>query len=138
MSSFFKDFQHGVRMLRKSPVFTGVAVLTLALGIGVNTALYSVAKELLKSMPGVEHPDELVDVVGMRKGEEGGYGLLPFADYADYAAAQDVFVLSAVKGTFVKMTWKNDSAMVLAELVRGNYFHMLGVPPALGRTFNKE
>jgi predicted permease len=138
MSNLVKDLQYGVRMLLKSPGFTAVAVLTLALGIGANTALYSVANELLKSMPGVPHPEELVDVVGMRTGQEGGYGLLPYADYVDYRAAEEAFVLSAVKRAFVKITWKNDSALVLAEIVSGNYFDMLGVRPILGRTFSKD
>ena len=66
MSHLVKDLVYGVRMLLKSPGFTAVSVLTLALGIGANTALYGVASELLKSMAGVPHPEELVDVIGMR------------------------------------------------------------------------
>src|SRR5262245_40287529 len=127
MGNLAKDLVYGVRMLQKSPGFTAVAVLTLALGIGANTALYGVASELLKSMAGVPHPEELVDVIGMRTNEEGGYGLLPFADYLDYGATDDVFALSAVKRSLVKATWKTDSALVLAEIVSGNYFDMLGV-----------
>jgi predicted permease len=138
MSNLLKDLAYGVRMLLKSPGFTGVSVLTLALGIGANTALYGVASELLKAMAGVPHPEELVDVVGMRTNEEGGYGLLPYADYIDYVALDEVFSLSAVKGTLVKLTWKTDSALVLAEIVSGNYFDMLGVRPILGRTFSGD
>src|SRR5262249_31668874 len=138
MSDLVKDLVYGARMLLKSPGFTAIAVLTLALGIGANTALYGVANELLKSIAGVSHPEELIDVVGMRTGEEGGYGLLPYADYFDYGAADDVFALSAVKGTSLKVTWKTDSALVLAEIVSGNYFDMLGVRPILGRTFSGD
>src|SRR5262245_47886475 len=138
MNHLVKDLRQGVRMLLKSPSFTAVAALTLALGIGANTALYSVANELLKSVPGIPHPEELVDVLGMRKGEERGYGLLPFADYTEYRAAEDVFVLSAVRGTSLKMAWKGESALVLGEIVCGNYFTMLGVRPVLGRVFNRE
>jgi predicted permease len=138
MGNLAKDLAYGVRMLLKSPGFTAVAVLTLALGIGANTALYGVANELLKSIAGVPHPEELVDVIGMRTGEEGGYGLLPYADYLDYLAADDVFALSAVKGTLVKATWQTDSALVPAEIVSGNYFDMLGVRPVLGRAFSPD
>jgi predicted permease len=138
MSNLVKDLVYALRMLLKMPGLTAIAVLTLALGIGTNTALYGVANELLKSIAGVPHPEELVDVVGMRTNEEGGYGLLPYADYFDYGAADDVFVLSAVKGTSVKVTWKSDSALVLAEIVSGNYFEMLGVRPILGRTFRRD
>jgi len=138
MSSLVKDLAYGVRMLVKNPGFTAVAVLTLALGIGANTALYSIARELLKPIAGVPHPEEIVDVIGRRTSEERGWGLLPFADYDHYRTADDVFVLSAVKSTSIKVTWKDESALVLAEIVSGNYFDMLGVRPVLGRTFSAD
>ena len=135
-----QDLRYGARMLRKNPGFTAVAVLTLALGIGANTAIFTVINSvLLRSLP-VKNPGELVQVV-VRSGSPG-------ADYAFsyplYEQLRDggrtlsgLFAAGGVglKDRLVVPDAGNEEAeFVRAQGVSGNFFSVLGVPAILGRT----
>ncbi len=127
--------------MRKAPVFTAVAVLTLALGIGANTAVFTLLDQaLLRTLP-VSHPEQLVRLhsTGDSPGHFNSYGGDDH-DYFSYPMYRDLRdnnqVLEAVIANSqqnVALQWKNKPDMASCELVSGNYFEGLGVRPAFGR-----
>jgi predicted permease len=137
-----EDLKFALRQLRKSPGFTLTAVLTLALGIGANTAIFSLLDQaLLRALP-VRDPQQLVLLENTGKawsgrtsiqgGDERAYFSYPmYKDLRDRNQAFDglIAMLQAQAGVM----WQQRSALVAAELVSGNYFDVLGVKPALGR-----
>jgi putative ABC transport system permease protein len=137
------DLKFALRQLRKSPGFAVTAVLTLALGIGVNTAIFSLLDQaLLRSLP-VRDPKQLVlleatpfDVwngsTSINGGEESAYFSYPM--YKDLRDQNKVFDgLIAMVQAQAGVEWKQQSSLASAELVSGNYFDVLGVRPAVGR-----
>ncbi|MBV9072826.1 MAG: ABC transporter permease [Acidobacteria bacterium] len=141
MDRFLQDIRYALRQLAKSPAFTVTAVLTLALGIGANTAIYSLLDQvMLRSLP-VKEPNRLVMVThtGSDRGRVNAYGGSQ-ADYYSYPMYRDIrdknTVFSGVLATDqaqVGVQWHNQPELVSGELVSGNYFDVLGVKPALGR-----
>ncbi|MEE8148210.1 MAG: ABC transporter permease [Longimicrobiales bacterium] len=133
------DARYGARMLRKHPGFTSIAVLSLAIGIGANTAIFSVVNAVLLRPPvGVDAPDELVsiytsDFSGPRFGASSYPDIVEFRDQTD--AFQDVMAFTMAP---LGLTTEAGSRPLLAELVTGNYFDVLGMTAALGRTFVPE
>jgi predicted permease len=133
-----QDIRYGVRMLLKHKGFTAVAVLTLALGIGANTAVFTLINAvLLRPLP-VAKPDELVAI-----STPGKYVSFPM--YRDLRARQEVFtdILASGGGNQVRLTISGgDQAAevdnVQTRLVTGNYWGLLGVQPALGRFFTED
>jgi predicted permease len=135
------DLRYALRQLRKSPVFTLVAVITLALGIGANTAIFTLLDQaLIRSLP-VSHPEELVRLRDTIEspGHTNNYGGddKDFFSYPMYRELRDkngVFDgLIANDEQAIGIDWNNHSELTGAELVSGNYFQVLGVEPALGR-----
>jgi putative ABC transport system permease protein len=138
MSRLWQDVTFEMRLLVKSPVFTSVAVVTLALGIGVNTALFSIANFMLSSVPGVEVPDRLVQVWGQipkQSGSSDGTGFLSYLDYFEYRQATDVFDLAAEQVYQMKASWNEETGRTLGDVVSGNFFDVMGVKVARGRAF---
>jgi ABC-type antimicrobial peptide transport system permease subunit len=135
--SLWQDLRYGGRMLVKSPAFTTVAVLSLALGIGGNTAIFSVAdKVLFRKLP-VEDADRLVVVTADRG--QGVTTLFNYPDFADYRDRNDVFDgLVCFTQRPVTLSDGAQAERILAMIVSGNYFTALGVRPELGRGFLKE
>src|SRR5438552_7213379 len=133
MATLIQDFRYGIRMLAKNPGFTAVAVLTLALGIGANTAIFSIVNSvLLRPLPYAE-PDRLV-VVG-EKWMGGGGDFAP-PDYLDIAAENHVFEqMAAYKGSNVNLNPGGRPERVSSAVVTTNIFDLLGVKPILGRGF---
>ena len=141
MSGLSQDFRYALRLLRKSPAFTAVAVLTLALGIGANTAIFSLLDQaLLRSLP-VQQPERLVMLhyVGSNTGRTSSYGGSG-RDYFSYPMYRDIrdqnSVFSGVLATdavSVGVQWHNQPELAAGELVSGNYFEVLGVMPSAGR-----
>ncbi|MEO7143730.1 MAG: ABC transporter permease [Bryobacteraceae bacterium] len=124
----------GFRAMRKSPGFTAVAILTLALGLGANTAIFSIADGvLLKPLP---FPDagQIVDVWEKPpNGKENGVSTL---NYLDWARQNDVFkYTAAVTGAVVTLTGVGEPEQFKAQLVGARYFDLFGAAPSLGRTF---
>ncbi len=141
----FEDLRYALRGLRKSPTFTIVALLSLALGIGANTAIFSLMDQaLLRALP-VKHPEQLVlfSANGPRRGQVNtSYGdvyTFSYPMYQDFRDGNQVFsgVLAQYPANF-SMSWHNQTERVYGDLVSGNYFDVLGVHAAIGRTFTSE
>lgn len=136
VTDLLRDFRFSIRMLVKSPVFTVAAVLTLALGIGLNAATFSAVRSiLLRPLQGVEAPDELVQIYRTWPGLE--YGSVSIPHYQDLRdRTGDVFENMAAY-TFVPLSLStNDrSERLMGMLVSANFFQTYGVRPALGRAF---
>jgi len=142
MNSIMPDMRYALRQLRKTPTFALTAIVTLALGIGANTAIFTVFNQvLLRALP-VEKPGELVRLTytGTFKGRLSIFGgdIHDYFSYPMYRELRDrnsVFSgLLANSETQVGAVWKNQPELVNAELVSGNYFDVLGVGAAAGRT----
>lgn len=137
-----QDLRYALRQLRRTPAFTVTAILTLALGIGANTAIFTVFNQVLLRMLPVQKPQELVQLsfVGSSQGRInifGGDGTQYFSYpmYKDFRDKNTVFSgMLADTETPVGAVWKNQPELVDAELVSGNYFDVLGVGAAAGRT----
>lgn len=130
-----RDLRFALRQLLKAPVFTGVALATLALGIGVNTALFSVVNAILFRPPGFDDPARVVDVYQTSPGFR--YATTSYPDYRDLRDQNTVFSGVALY-QLQALGWSrgDQTRTVWAEVVSGNYFSVLGIPASLGRTFD--
>jgi predicted permease len=133
-----QDLRLALRLLLKSPGFTLIAVLTLGLGIGANTAIFSFINTFFfKALP-FERPEELVAAYTI---DERNPGFLPVSplNFADFRDANQVFSGTGSYGFVpVSMMIGSEPDSVQGELVSGNYFDLLGLKPALGRTFRPD
>ena len=140
IESFVQDVRYGLRMLAKNPGFTAVAVLTLALGIGANTAIFSAVSGVLLRKPPVKDADRVMTVLSTNRAEGWGYGPdhpVSAPDFLDWRNESHVFEEMAAAeswGNF-SLTGQGEPQRVAGMRVSANYFHLLGVNPALGRTF---
>lgn len=136
METLFKDARYGLRMLLKSPGFTIVALLSLALGIGANTAIFSMVSGFLWAPLPVEQPGQLVSVF---TSDTRNPGTLPTShlNYIDYRDKNEVFSdLLAYTFAGVSLSGTSgESKQLTAIVVSGNYFDVLGVKAQFGRTF---
>src|ERR1051325_3407938 len=137
MATFLQDLRYGARMLGKHPGFTIIAVLALALGIGANTAIFSVVdKALVRPLP-VSHPEQLT-LLSMQN-ERGFTTGFAYPDYVDYRDRNDVFSgLLGYSQQAISLNTSGQSERVDSMVVTGNYFSVLGVEPAIGRAFSPE
>jgi len=134
-----KDARYGLRGLRRNPAFTLAAVLSLALGIGANTAIFSFIDTLMLRMLPVEKPDQLALLY--RTGGWGkGYASYPL--YLEFRKHTDLFAGVFARSGADKVRFDaghgNSVDYALREFVTGNYFEVLGVKPAIGRLFKDE
>ena len=136
MHAFFQDFRYAARQLRKSPGFAALAVVTLALGIGANTAMFTVVESVvLRPLP-YRHSDRLMFIGPTDQERFGATSWVTYRDVRDQAQklenvalfAEDVGVVQGGEG----------STSVVTPGVTPNTFKLLGVPPLLGRTFSEE
>jgi predicted permease len=142
MTGLLQDFRYALRQLRKSPGFAAVAILTLALGIGANTAIFSLLDQaLLRCLP-VKDVDRLVLLrysgsnTGHISSRADAKFYFSYPMYHDLRDRNSVFSgLIATCWAQVGVQWHNQPDLVNAELVSGNYFDVLGLHPALGRLF---
>ena len=137
METLWQDLKYAVRMLAKKPAFTGIAVLTLALGIGANTAIFSVVNTvLLRALP-FPHPDRLVML--WEKDKDGSSDNTSFATYVDWRNESHSLEHIAVISYWFPTIIGQDHAEKLEGLrVSTSFFSVLGVKPALGRDFLTE
>jgi len=144
LESLLRDLRYGLRGLIHNPGFTAVAVLTLALGIGANTTIFSLLDQALLRVLPVRDPGRLVVVsfAGSYSGHmnsdggdtDGRTHEFSYPMYRDLRDKNQVFSgLIAAATAHVGVTWDNRAESVRAELVSGNYFETLGVQPAVGR-----
>jgi len=129
-----RDARHALRWLWRSPGFAAVALLSLALGIGFNTAIFAVADALLLRPLPVTAPDRLVDLY--TSGADGDtYSTNSVPDLGDYRAQVDAFAdLAGYSPMFGAVSVGDRARLTLGEVVTGNYFQLLGVTARLGRT----
>jgi predicted permease len=151
---FLQDLRHGIRMLIKSPAFTAITVLTLALGLGINAAIFSAVNAVMLQPLPYPQPDRLVSLweenihpddrrfssSGAPAGTLGGSARTTVspANLADYRACEAFEGLAAYDSSPVNLTGMGTPQRITGESVTWNYFSVLGVLPAEGRTFLPE
>ncbi len=134
METFWNDVRYGARMLLKTPMFTFVAVLTLALGIGANTAIFSVVNAVVLQPLPLPDSDRLFTGIGLNK--EGRQQYFSYADFEDLrASANLVEAYSAFVPQSVNLTGRDEPQRVRGGFVSDNFFKVVGVEPAIGRGF---
>jgi putative ABC transport system permease protein len=136
IEEFVADIRHGVRLLAKNPGFTITAVATLMLGIGANTAIFSVVNAaLLRPLPFAD-PNRVVLVFETRV--QNNANAIPAApgNFEDWRAQAQAFqALAAIADTEINMTSQGEPERVKSQYVSANFFDLLGVRPILGRGF---
>ena len=135
------DLRLALRGLRRNPLFATVAVLSLALGIGANAAIFTLIDQiLLRTLP-VAHPEQIVMLYqqGSNMGSNMGSRMHAYPLYQDLQQkAEPLSEVLCRREIDASVSVDNQTERVAAELVSGNYFSMLGVKPALGRVFNSQ
>jgi len=138
MAALLQDFRYSLRTLRKSPVFLAVAVLSLALGIGANTAIFTLIHQLILQPLPVKDPERLVMLAGRGK-HYGGNNGPDRISYPMYREIRDKNqVLSGMFCTYpstVSASFQGGTELIGADFVSGNYFPVLGIGAAAGRVF---
>ncbi len=137
MSQFWKDIRRSIRTLLKRPGFSSVCVLTLALGIGANTAIFSVVNAILLRQLPFRHAERIVWITGVRPvRSDAPFSLPDFLDYRDQVSSLDS--LSAVGNWSGNLTGQGDTEQLNGVRVSANLFETLGVNAVLGRTLESE
>lgn len=131
------DLRYGLRMLAKSPGFTAVAVISLALGIGANTFIFSLVNTaMLRPLP-VENPEQLVSLTNAAEGRM--FPTFSYPNYKDYRDRNDVFEgLIAYRFAPLSLSHDGINERLWGYVVSGNYFEVLGVKAALGRVISPD
>ena len=152
MHTGWQDFRFGLRMLAKNPGLTTVAIITLALGIGANTGIFTILRQVVLQRLPVPHPEELVLLYGpgpkqghvssdesAQPGQDAGAESFSYPMYKDLRDHNAVFAGLAATANFSStVTFRGRTERAQAELVSGNYFETLGVSAQLGRTLQPE
>ena len=141
MTKTWADLRLAARGLRRSPLFATVAILSLALGIGANSAIFTLIDQILLRKLPVKSPDELVMLFqrGSHNGSNMGTRMHSYPIYQDYQKKGEPLAEVICRRLVpASVSVENQTERVLAEMVSGNYFTMLGVQPALGRVFNSK
>ena len=141
MGNFLQDLRYAFRTLRKAPLFTCVAVLSLALGIGANTAIFTLINQLILQLLPVRDPEQLVLLTarGQHYGSNTGSNAISYPMYQDFRDKNEVFQGMFCRfGNQFSLTYEGRTELVSGELVSGNYFPVLGVGAALGRVFTAQ
>jgi hypothetical protein len=138
MTGVLNDLRYGLRGLAKSRGFAAAAVLSLALGVGANTTIFTLLNAVFLRPPPVQEPDRLLALFTT---DTRTPGLLPvsypnYRDYRDHNTAFSSLLLYA-PGT-MNLTGRGDPQLIMGQLVSGNYFEALGVRPVVGRGFLPE
>ena len=132
-----RDLRFAVRMLVKSPAFAIVAVLALAIGIGVNTTIFGIINSLLLRPLPVGHPEQLVQIYTL----DARNGIAPnsYLNFVDYGKQNTVFTgIAAYQFVPMGFSQGGETSNIFGQIVSGNYFSVLEVTPALGRAFLPE
>jgi predicted permease len=138
VDDFLRDLRYGIRGLLRSPGFTVVSILTISLGIGVNSTIFSLVNAvLLKPLP-VERSEELVDVYGHTV-TASTHDSNSYPNFLDYKARTETLSgMIAYTNFFANLSIEGSSELTIGEIVSEDYFRVLGVQPARGRTFLAE
>ena len=134
METLLQDLRYGIRMLRKSPGFAAVAVITLALGIGANTAIFSVVNGVLLNPLPYAQPDQLVALY--KRTTQFAEASIPYPNFLDWQRENRSFsALAAYRHDDFSLTGIGEPERLKGEMVSASFFPLLGVKPVLGRTF---
>ena len=138
METLLQDIRFGFRQLMKQPGFAALAIISMALGIGANTSIFSLVDTALLRPLAVKEPSQLVELYGtLHNGTD--WSLQSYLNYKDYRDRNTVFSgLFVYRVVVSSLTVNNSSQRVWGYLVSGNYFDVLGVKPMLGRAFLPE
>jgi predicted permease len=139
--NLLQDFRFAARTFAKSPAFVAVAVMSLALGIGANTAIFTLTDQLLLRMLPVRNPEQLVllSAIGQHYGSNQGWNRISYPMYQDFRDRNQVFSsMFCLREVPMSVSFGGRTERISGELVSGNYFPVLGVGPALGRVFTAE
>jgi predicted permease len=132
-------FTSAVRQWGKSPGFTGIASVVLALGIGANATIFSIINSILLKPVQVVHPEQLVGLYQHDRDNPNAFNQFSFADFLDLRAAKDVAFTDLFAFRFTSIGLQSDhTERIPACFVSANYFSALGVQPFLGRVFQPE
>ena len=137
MNTFLFDLRYGLRMLAQSPVFTAIAVLTLALGIGANTALFSVVNGVLLNPLAYPHSDQLVAIYE----KTAGYDTAPieYLNFLDWQRDSRSFSsMAAYRNEDYNFIGNGEGERLSGYMISAGFFDTLGVAPVLGRTFRTD
>jgi len=135
MGTLLQDLRYALRMLVKSPGFTAIAVLTLALGIGANTALFSVVNGVLLNPLPYPQPNQLVALYS--RTTQFSQSSISYPNFLDWQRDNRSFAsLGAYRGDDFNLTGSGEAQRLKAEMVSGDFFQILGVQPVMGRLFN--
>ena len=141
LDTALRDLQYSLRMLRRTPGFTAIAILTLALGIGANTAIFTLLDQVLLRLLPVKEPQQLVLLTmrGRHYGSNWGGNAISHPMFRDFQAHNEVFSEMFCRFPHaVSLSFGGQSERVAVELVSGTYFSALGVGPSRGRVFTPE
>lgn len=135
LQTTLQDVRYALRLLRRSPLFTITAALSLAIGVGANTTIFSIASTLLlRPLPGLSDPSRLVDVG--RTQDDHGFDNSSYPNYRDYRERQtsltDVYACR-LEPVPMSLATNTDAQRIYGQIVSANYFTILGVRPLLGR-----
>ena len=137
MDTLLQDMRYGIRMVAKSPGFAAIAIVTLALGIGANTALFSVVNGVLLNPLPYRQPDRLVAVYA--KSKEFSHYSISYPNFLDWVRNQRSFSsMAAFREENYNLTGMGEPERVKAEMVSADFFSVLGVNPVSGRLFRPE
>src|SRR5271167_846227 len=134
MHSFWQNLRYALRQLKKSPGFTAVAILTLALGIGANTAIFSVISGVLLNPLPFPQPNQLVTLSESKPNFDRGS--ISYPNFRDWQKENHTFSAMAIARAYAfSLTGRGEAEQVNAEFVSSDFFPLLGVKPVIGRTF---
>ena len=134
IEELLQDLRYGIRSLRKNPAFTAIAVLTLALGIGANTSVFSVVNSVLINPLPYPHPDQLVTLHESKPNFRAGS--ISYPNFRDWQRNNHSFSAVAIaRATSFTLTGLGEAEQINARFISSDYFSMLGVNPVLGRFF---
>src|ERR1700751_739692 len=137
MQTILQDVRYAVRQLRKSPGFALTAILTLALGIGVNTAIFSTMDAVILRPLAVPDLHRVVALAEQRNG--GGYQQVTLGNYEDWKRQSRSFeALAAYTTAELTLTGAGDAAHIQAAYASADFFDVMRVAPLLGRVFNNS
>jgi predicted permease len=137
MDTLLQDFRYGFRMLLKAPAFVVIAVLTLALGIGANSALFSIVSSVLLSPLPFHEPDRLMAVYSSNR--EFRNASISYPNFLDWVRNNRSFSdLAAFRQDSFELTGMDEPERLKVEMVSANFFPLLGVQPVIGRQFLVE
>ena len=138
METLRQDIRYALRGLRRAPGFTTVAMLTLALGIGVNSAIFSIVNAVLFQPLPVERPEQLVNIYG-HSATSSTHDTHSYPNYVDYRQQSSTLSsLAAYSNFFAHASFEGSADLVVGEMVSDNYFETLGIRPAIGRAFSAD